>query len=83
MQHPYCVAAHGCGVATHTQKRSGRSAYSDAGLRFDLGLTGLISSRFLQALSNEPLLANIGVDDDDDDDDKSLPVIVSIWPCTY
>ena len=21
--------------------------------------------------------------DDDDDDDKSLPVIVSIWPCTY
>ena len=20
---------------------------------------------------------------DDDDDDKSLPVIVSIWPCTY
>ena len=29
------------------------------------------------------VLAKIGVDDDDDDDDKSLPVIVSIWPCTY
>ena len=22
-------------------------------------------------------------DDDDDDDDESLPVLVSIWPCTY
>ena len=28
------------------------------------------------------LLAKFGVDDDDDDD-ESLPVIVSIWPCTY
>ena len=33
----------------------------------------------------EYLLAKIGFDDDDDDDDddESLPVIVSMWPCTY
>ena len=39
--------------------------------------------RSRQEFSNEYLLAKIGVDDDDDDDDESLPVIVSIWPCTY
>ena len=40
--------------------------------------------RSRRELSNAYLLAKIGVDDDDDDDDdKSLPVIVSNWPCTH
>ena len=36
--------------------------------------------RSQRELSNAYLLANFGFDDDDD---ESLPVIVSIWPCTY